>query len=81
MSNHQSLSIDDFSVPGIFRRLAAILYDLLLLASVLLLVTAVVVIPVGMVYGEVMEADYLAFRLYLLTIIVAYFIWPWMRGG
>ena len=81
MSNHQSYSIDNFSAPGIFRRLAAILYDLLLLASVLLLATAVVVIPVGMVHGEVLVADYLAFRLYLLAIIMAYFIWPWVRGG
>ncbi|MCF6281965.1 MAG: RDD family protein [Candidatus Polarisedimenticolaceae bacterium] len=56
-------------------------YDTLLLLSVLLLATAIIVIPLGMTTGEGQISDNIIYRLYLLLLIIGYFIWPWLRGG
>lgn len=56
-------------------------YDTLLLLSVLLLATAIIVIPLGMTTGEGQISDNIIYRLYLLLLIIGYFVWPWLRGG
>jgi len=81
MNQSTSLNIDQNLPLSFWRRLAAMAYDILLLLSVLLLATAIIVIPLGMVTGEGQIADSLIYRLYLLLLIVGYFIWPWLRGG
>ncbi len=81
MDQSTSLNIDQNLPLSFWRRLAAMAYDTLLLLSVLLLATAIIVIPLGMVTGEGQIADSLIYRLYLLLLIVGYFIWPWLRGG
>jgi uncharacterized RDD family membrane protein YckC len=69
---------------GLFRRLAAIFYDLLLLVSVLMLATAVMLF---LTHGRaITPADtglggaYL-YRAALLVVIVLYFGLSWRRGG
>ncbi len=81
MEQSASLNIDQNLPLSFWRRLAAMAYDTLLLLSVLLLATAIIVIPLGMMTGEGQIADSLIYRLYLLLLIVGYFIWPWLRGG
>ncbi len=63
---------------GLLRRLAAIFYDALLLAAVLFLAA----LPATPILGETpSSAALLAFRVYLLLIIFAFFAWFWSHGG
>jgi len=64
--------------PGILRRLAAALYDALLLLAVLFVAALVFIL----VFGSAVEPPRRHFfQAYLLTIIGTYFIWFWTHGG
>lgn len=69
--------------PGLFRRLAAIGYDCLLLAAILTTGAAAVVLPLGITLGLRGEeiASSPLFQLYLLGLILGFFCWFWVRGG
>lgn len=78
-----SIDIENARPPGLPRRLAAIVYDCFLLTALLILAAALVVLPLGItldVDGSTIAAHPL-FRLYLLTVIVSFFCWFWLRGG
>ncbi len=63
---------------GLMRRLAAILYDSLLLAAILFLAG----LPAAPILGEAPSfVAILLFRFYLLLIIFAFFAWFWSHGG
>jgi len=63
---------------GLLRRLAAILYDSLLLLAILFVAT----LPrLAMSEGEAVPASDPLFRLYLIAIGLLYFIWFWTHGG
>lgn len=64
--------------PGPLRLLMVIVYDLLLLASALLLAT---VIPVVLNRGEAIEAGNPIFLLYLLMVSLFFYGWFWTHGG
>ena len=68
---------------GLFRRLAALFYDVLLLAALLMFATWLVLPLTG---GEAIAAEsprwwMLGYRLLLGAVIVAYFGLFWTRGG
>ena len=63
---------------AIWRVLAAIAYDLLLVLAQLMLVTGLVLAARG---GEAFEARSIGFRGLLLTAWWAYFAWSWTHGG
>jgi uncharacterized RDD family membrane protein YckC len=75
------LDLGQAQPPGLARRLAAILYDLVLLAGVLILAAALIIIP----WVELTQSDFPQgawwFRLYLVAVIAAYFGYAWVRGG
>ncbi|MDD5033139.1 MAG: RDD family protein [Methylococcaceae bacterium] len=64
--------------PGLFRRLGALFYDTLLLIGVLFLATAVLLPFRG---GEAFQPNQLAYSVYLLVVIFAFFGWFWTHGG
>lgn len=64
--------------PGFFRRLAAIVYDSLLLLAVLFLATAVA-LPFNA--GQAFSPDQYAFPLYLVLVSFVFFGWFWTHGG
>ncbi len=70
-------------IAGVFRRLAALAYDLLLVLAILFVGTALVLPLSG---GEAITAAaqgpvaYL-YRLYLAALAFGYFGWSWTRGG
>lgn len=69
------------SIPypaGLFRRLAAATYDLMLLVA-LLFAAAVVVLIIRS--GEAVPAGTLWFNLYLATVAYLFFGWFWTHGG
>lgn len=81
MSQYSTLNIDQNLPLSFWRRLAAMVYDTLLLLSVLLIATGIIVIPLGMTTGEGQIADNIFYQFYLLILIIGYFVWPWLRGG
>jgi uncharacterized RDD family membrane protein YckC len=65
-------------VAGFWRRLAAVFYDLLLLAGVVMLTSFLVVIGRG---GSAVPAGDRAFQVFVVAQVAAFFIMFWSRGG
>jgi len=63
---------------NLLRRLAAILYDCLLLTAVLFVGTAILIPFIG---GNAIESGNLAYNAFLLLISFLYFGWHWVKGG
>ncbi len=68
--------------PGLPRRLAIMLYDLLLLAAVLMVTTALWTLPYQALVGTPLyqSAAFPLFQLCLLLIIVGYYVYFWSHG-
>jgi len=64
--------------PGLFRRLAVVLYDSLVMLAVLFLATALA-LPVT--HGQAVAAESPAFQFYLLAVLFLYLGWFWTRAG
>ena len=64
--------------PGLLRRLAALVYDALLLFALLFAATIPVVIVTG---GEAVVANEPAYTAWLLAVSCLYLGWCWTRGG
>jgi uncharacterized RDD family membrane protein YckC len=70
---------DFLPVPGFFRRLAAQIYDLLLLIALLFLATALLL---PFTTGEAVSPNQtLIYRVYLLVISFFFYGWFWTHGG
>ncbi|MFP4280253.1 MAG: RDD family protein [Halochromatium sp.] len=74
--------LSPFRSPGLPRRLAAILYDLLLLAAVLIMAASVYTIAVVSLTGADLTqgSARLLFQLYLLLVILGYYLYFWTHG-
>lgn len=66
------------SASGFLRRLAAQLYDGLLLLAVLFMAVAIALPFNG---GNAYPAGHIGFSLYLLTVSFFYYAWFWTHGG
>lgn len=72
-------SDDTTPVPaGLFRRLAALFYDGMLLLALLMIATALLLPLTG---GEAIPSHDPLYRTYLFFITFFYFAWHWVRGG
>lgn len=79
----------DPSTPaGLLRRLAAIVYDAVLLAGLLLVASAVVTLPIGLSVGPERAQPLFAspwFRwphfVYCVAVVAAFHLWFWTHGG
>ncbi len=70
--------------PSIFRRLGALLYDVVLLIAVLMVANALIVIPYDVITGHQIydsSLPLLLMRLYLLAVIAAFYVYFWTHGG
>lgn len=70
--------------PGLLRRLAAALYDLLLVAGLLVLASAAVTLPVGLIFGPEASAQLSKnplFAIWLATMPLLFFVGFWTWGG
>ena len=63
---------------GVFRRLAAVCYDVLLIGAVWMLATLAIVALRG---GQAVPPGQLGYQLLLLGATALYFILSWLRGG
>jgi uncharacterized RDD family membrane protein YckC len=69
------------TTPGLLRRLAAIFYDTLLLGALLLVAVALVTFTLEMGLGYKLDPTHPLYRIYLLLVSVAFFVWFWTHGG
>ena len=70
--------MSDSTSCGLFRRLAAICYDSLLLFALLIIATAILFPITG---GNAIESSNPLYDLYLLACSYLYFTWQWIHGG
>jgi uncharacterized RDD family membrane protein YckC len=68
--------------PSLLRRLAAILYDLLLVAAVLFVAASLYTVAVQGLTGADLTQGLarLAFQLFLLAVILGYYLYFWTNG-
>ncbi len=64
--------------PSLIRRFAAIIYDLLLLISILFVATALI-LPFNA--GQAIETQQIFYSFYLVTISFIFYGWFWTHGG
>lgn len=64
--------------PHLWRRLAAIVYDLLIVIALVMVATIVAILARG---GSAISPGSVWFQLLLLTIWWLYFAWSWVQGG
>ena len=69
-------TIDNAAVPGLWRRLAAMFYDIWLVAALWLLGATV-----DTFVGAGSKGSHLALQLYAVLSPMAFFSWFWMHGG
>lgn len=82
MNQPDSFDLSQALAPGLFRRLAAMFYDSLLLLGVLAAATALAMLLFGEGPNRQIEAgNLLIFRAYILMVAVAFFVWFWTHGG
>jgi uncharacterized RDD family membrane protein YckC len=69
-------------VPGLARRLATMVYDLLLVFSVLVMAAALFYTGFNLITGgeAITGAALLVFRVYLLAVIAGYYVYFWTGG-
>jgi uncharacterized RDD family membrane protein YckC len=77
-----AIDVSHAKSPGLARRLAVLLYDLLGLLAVLMFAAAIMVIPYQLVVGQPLYTSpaYPLFLLYLLVVIVGYYVYFWTAG-
>jgi len=73
-----SKSPEEYCRPGLFRHFAAMLYDLLLLITILLLAG---LIAVTLNSGEAIGSGNPFFFIYLLAVSFLFYGWFWTHGG
>lgn len=66
------------SYCGLFRRMLAISYDLILIIAVLFVATAILL---PFTHGNAIHSGNSAYLAYLTAWIYLYFIWHWTHGG
>ena len=79
-SQEPTIEISQAATAGLFRRLAAIFYDALLVAAVLFIAAGLATMING---GEEIKGTIptLLFQLYLILVAFLYFGWHWVHGG
>ena len=68
-------------MPGFLRRCAAISYDLLVICGVIIFAAALIVVPLGAVFGIEIATGNLLYQAYLAAVIFLFFAWFWVHGG
>lgn len=67
--------------PSFLRRMAAVLYDGLLLAALLFVAAALATFVIQLGLGQELNPKSLIYRFYLLGVTFGFFAWFWIRGG
>jgi len=78
MNYHTTPAFDQSQAPGFLRRLAAMIYDTLLLLALMAVATTIITLPLGMPKGD----DLIFYQIFLFEIIpLLFFTGFWSHGG
>lgn len=80
MTQH-AIDIEHAATPSLPRRLAAILYDTVLVIAVCIAGFAIVYIPMAQISGSTDIGGNPLFTLYLGLLAVSFHLWFWTHGG
>ncbi len=81
MTTETPTELEQAVAPGFLRRMAALLYDGLLLAALLFVAAALATFVIQLGMGQELNPKSLIYRLYLLGVTFGFFAWFWIRGG
>ncbi len=81
MAAETPTDLEQAVAPGFLRRMAALLYDALLLAALLFVAAALATFVIQLGMGRDLDPTNLFYRLYLLAVSFGFFAWFWTRGG
>ena len=73
--------LEDAVLPGLLRRLGAILYDSILVSGLVFAAFTVVYLPLAIGFGMEDSKGHPAYTLYLMTVAVGFHLWFWTHGG
>ncbi len=80
-----TFSLENAALPGLLRRLAAMLYDALLVLALVVVAFTLVYLPLAMGFGLENLQEHPVFRtfmtLWMLFVGVGFHIWFWTHGG
>ena len=79
-----SKSFPDFdqAVPaGIMRRLAAMLYDTVLVCALVVVAFAALYLPLAIGFGITETKNQPLWFIYMLLIVMGFYVWFWTHGG
>ncbi len=78
--------MEQFHISGFWRRFIALIYDVIIVASIIFVGTFIAIMLVSAIWGkQAMEEGLLyennLFRVYLFSLWFGYYAVSWMRGG
>ena len=73
--------ISQARTPSLARRMAALLYDSMILFGVLLLAGGLVIVPYMTVIGPVFPSQAWWFRSWLVAVVAGFYAYFWTHGG
>jgi uncharacterized RDD family membrane protein YckC len=76
-----NIDISQVRTPGLLRRLAALLYDGVLLFGILLLAAGLVVVPYMSLVGGAFPNHAWWFRAWLVAVVAGFYAYFWTHGG
>ncbi|HDK38095.1 MAG TPA: RDD family protein [Thiolapillus brandeum] len=83
--NETPFNLENAVEPGLFRRLAAIIYDSVLVAALVAAAFTLVYLPLATGFGLENLNDYpwyrLAMTLWMFTVGIGFHLWFWTHGG
>ncbi|WP_456379358.1 RDD family protein [Thiolapillus sp.] len=83
--NDTALNLENAAEPGLFRRLAAIIYDSVLVAALMAAAFTLIYLPLATVFGMENIQDYplykTAMTIWMLTVGIGFHLWFWTHGG
>ncbi|WP_456407250.1 RDD family protein [Thiolapillus sp.] len=83
--NENTLNLENAAVPGLFRRLAAIFYDAVLVAALVAAAFTLVYLPLATGFGLENIKDYplyqTAMTIWIFSVGIGFHLWFWTHGG
>ncbi len=71
----------DARAPELWRVVMGMIYDGLLIISLLVVGAAIVVVPLGLISGKTIPDGHPLFQLWLASWVAAFYLWFWTHGG
>lgn len=83
--NNSPIDLQNAAEPGLFRRLAAIFYDSVLVAALMMAAFTLIYLPLAVGFGMENLQDYplykMAMTVWMFGVGIGFHLWFWTHGG